>query len=336
MNANHHSIFWLRYLLLAGAACVPSAPAAEIEHLVARDTLAALDEVDADARECLAGFTWQPAEFSVAVESTPGESHDYLIRFASPIVSGNAANDLVAVRWYAPGANEQHVDSAPAVVVVHESGGNMAAGQMIARSFRAKGLHALMVELPYYGHRRGGGLPNEPDIVTVFRQGVADIRRTRDVAAVLPDVDSKNINLQGTSLGGLAAALAASLDGAFDHTFLVLAGGNLHDLVNTGQRDTAKFRQRLVDLGHTEEELRSLFYQIEPTRIVHRLDPASTWLYSARDDRVVPLRFANNLASAARLDEAHHQVYPGNHYSVFLYFPKVLDQMVTAIEESPR
>ena len=192
-----------------------------------------------------------------------------------------------------------------------------------------------MVELPYYGHRRGNGLPERPDIVTIFRQGVADIRRTRDAVAVLPDIDTSNINLQGTSLGGFAAALAGSLDGAFDHTFLILAGGNLNELVQTGQRDTAKFRQRLLDLGRSEQELEALFDKIEPTRIAHRLDPKSTWLFSARDDRVVPLRFAKALAATARLDAEHHQVYPGNHYTVFLYFPKVLDQMVRAIQERP-
>jgi dienelactone hydrolase len=247
------------------------------------------------------------------------------------VKSDDAANDLVAMEWYVARDEMGQPRHAPAVVVVHETGSDMIAGRLFARSLCVKGVHALMVQLPFYGARHGGGRPPQADMVTLFRQGVADIRRARDAVAVLPDIDTDNVSLQGTSLGGFAAAIAGSLDGAFDRTFLTLAGGNLHELILNDHRETRGFRRRLNQQGVADDQLETFFWQIEPLRIAHRLDPATTWLYSATDDQVVPTRHSTALADAAHLSAEHRLEYPGNHYTVFVYFPKMLDHMVGQI-----
>lgn len=319
-------------LWLALANFVAANPSDQVQTQIAGDTLGPLEDRLEDATACLSGFQWERAAFEVESRPVTGEDFDQLVRFPSPVTSGQQENDQVAIEWYAAKTPEGLVKTAPAVVVVHESGSDMAAGRLVARSIRLKGIHAFMVQLPFYGLRRGKGTSERPDIVTLFRQGVSDIRRARDAVAVLPQVEAGHISLQGTSLGGFAAALAASLDGAFENVFLVLAGGNLDELVRTGQRDTAKFREGLLKQGVKEDELQDLLRQIEPTRIAHRLDKQTTWLYSARDDRVVPIRFAEALASAANLDRDHHIRYPGNHYTVLLYFPRVLDHICKQVE----
>ncbi len=320
-------------LSVASANSVAADRSGQVQTHTARDTLGPLEDRLEDASDCLSGFQWEPAPFQVESRLAAGEDFDRLVRFPSPVTSGQRENDQVAIEWYSAKTPEGSIKTAPAVVVVHESGSDMAAGRLIARSIRLKGFHAFMVQLPFYGLRRGEGAPARPDIVTLFRQGVSDIRRARDAVAVLPHVESHHISLQGTSLGGFAAALAASLDGAFENVFLVLAGGNLDELVRTGQRDTARFREGLLETGATEEQLKELLWQIEPTRIAHRLDKETTWLYSARDDRVVPIRFAEALASAAGLEREHHIRYPGNHYTVLLYFPSVLDHICKQVEK---
>jgi dipeptidyl aminopeptidase/acylaminoacyl peptidase len=189
-----------------------------------------------------------------------------------------------------------------------------------------------LIKLPYYGERRGNREPQRHNIVHTFRQGIADVRRARDAAAALPHIDRNNICVQGTSLGGFVAALAASLDSAFDQTFIVMAGGNLFDMVMHGEQDTAKLRRSLLERGLTEQELESMFWQVEPTRLAHRLNAQTTWLYSAEYDRVVPLRNSLAFATAARLGGDHHQWHPGNHYTMLIYFPKVLDHMQSQIQ----
>ena len=95
------------------------------------------------------------------------------------------------------------------------------------------------------------------------------------------------------------ASTSASLDDRFASVFLLLAGGDLYDVIQSGQKDTAKVRQRLAEAGYTGQKLKDLLWPIEPTRVTHRLDPAKTWLFSATEDTIVPLKNAKLLARSA-------------------------------------
>jgi dienelactone hydrolase len=211
----------------------------------------------------------------------------------------------------------------------------MPVGRLFARAFQAEGIHAFLIHLPYYGLRRGTTERPEPkNLVTVIRQAVADVRRARDAIAVLPEVDSTRIAVQGTSLGGFVVAVAASMDHAYQAAFIMLAGGDLYDLIINGQQDAANFRRELRQAGFTGDALRELLWQIEPTRIAHRLDPQTTWLYTATEDRVVPLENARALARAARLSDAHHVCLPGDHYSAIFHFATIVRQVAERIREA--
>jgi hypothetical protein len=282
------------------------------------DSLDVGDEPSADARECLAGLTWDSAAFDVHLEDARLDRGDVLVRYPSPVSSGDVRNDRVAMEWYVARDGTSSPCSAPAVIVVHESGSGMTAGRFIARGLQRRGLHTFLLHLPFYGERRTGR--SRPD-------NVADVRRARDAVAVLPMVDHRHIALQGTSLGGFVCATAAGLDDGFQSVFLLLAGGDLYDLIQTGSRDTAKVREKLEEAGLTNERLRSLTQIIEPTRIAHRVDPAATWLYSGTHDSVVPIRNAVVLAEAAGLDNVHHIRMPANHYTGIVFLPLVLDHI---------
>jgi len=144
-------------------------------------------------------------------------------------------------------------------------------------------------------------------------------------------VDTRCIALQGTSLGGFVITMAASLDRSFDAVFIMLAGGDLHGMIAKGKKDTAKMREILEEEGLAGERLKRLLWQIEPTRIAHRLDPKRTWLYSGRKDQVVPIENALALAKAAQLDNDHHIIVDANHYSAIFHLPTILDHMVARI-----
>ena len=314
---------------------VESGPAAVMGHeYSARDTCQRGTDDDAQAQQLLDDLFWTPAEFTVTAVSDEGESYEKLVRFPSPRPDGDSDNDVVSLEWYQPtGADDG--SERPAVLVVHESGSRMSAGRMFARSLRNKGLHAFLIHLPYYGDRRGsGGRADIANFVTTMRQGIADVRRARDAVAVLPGVDGAHVSLQGTSLGGFVSALSGSLDGSFDCVFLMLAGGDLWSMLENGARDTAKLRERLREAGFEGDALRDLLWNAEPLRLAHRLDPETTWLYSAIDDDVVPLENARQLAEAIKLDAAHHPRLPGDHYSVALFFTTIIDHVAEQIEAS--
>lgn len=296
----------------------------------ARDSLnPAVDERD-DAQKCLEGLCWTPGRFSVEIEPGISDRGDWLIRFPSPVTSGDTKNDRVAMECYLARDAQQELTTAPAVVVVHESGSNMTVGRLFARGLQLQGLHSFLIHLPYYGERRTGKKrPDGSHLISMMKQAVADVRRARDAVAALPLIDDTRISLQGTSLGGFVSATAGSLDDGYESVFLMLAGGELYDVIQNGQKDAAKVRERLEQAGLTGEKLRELTLTVEPTRVAHRLDPKRTWLYSGTFDKVVPFRNAAALASAAGLSEKHHVRMAANHYSGIVYLPFVLNHIAT-------
>ncbi len=325
------SAFGIMVLVIAASNAASTADDATLtagSEFAAKDSLAPAADKSEDATRCLEGLCWTPGNFPVTLEKAANDRGDWLVRFPSPINSGDARNDLVAIEWYQARDADQKLITAPAVVVVHESGSGMTVGRLFARWLQMQGLHAFMIQLPHYGERRTG--KNRPDggnLISMMKQAVADVRRARDAVAVLPFVDKSRISLQGTSLGGFVSATAGSLDDGYDNVFLMLAGGELYDLIQNGKKDAAKVRERLEQAGLKGEELRQLTLIVEPTRVAHRLDPERTWLYSGVFDTVVPPKNALALANAAKLTKPHHIQMTANHYTGIVYLPFVLSHI---------
>lgn len=306
-------------------------PAIDRGRYVARDTLDVTPDESDDARRCLDALVWTPSDFAVTCESPPDTGSDALVRFPSPAPIGNVLNDRVAMEWYAARDKSGNVAVAPAVVVVHESGSKMQVGRLIAWGLRQHGVHAFLVHLPHYGARRGEAKPTGGVLLAAVRQAVADVRRARDAIAVLPHVEEDRIAIQGTSLGGFVSAVSASLDTKFHGVFLLVAGGNLYELIQNGEKDAAKVRDELQREGLSGEKLRALTESIEPTRVGHRLERNRTWLYSGRYDRVVPMANARALAESIGLAADHHVQLPFNHYTGIVYLPVVLQEIATQL-----
>jgi len=301
---------------------------------VARDSLDAPQDANPDAQACVELLTWTPGEFNVQCTPAVDEDYDTLVSFPSPLSSGDAVNDRVTMEWYRPRLKEGEARTPqPAMVVIHESGSRMEAGRVFARTFRERGLNAFLIHLPYYGERRkGGGRPENADFTVLVRQGIADARRARDAVAVLPDVDAGQISIQGTSLGGFVTTLVGSLDHGYDGVFIMLAGADFYDILQTGQKDTAKMRQKFADAGYEGEKLKELLSAVESLRIAHRLDPAHTWMYSAQNDEVVPIKNARLLGTTAGLEKSHQLELPGGHYSIAVYFPFLVDHVMQQLQ----
>ncbi|TWU25440.1 Alpha/beta hydrolase family protein [Novipirellula galeiformis] len=332
-------MFVLLVSLLGVDALCEGADLAFLERQVfaSEDTLDAREEASADARKCLDGLLWEPGKFEVKCGSPLASKGDALVSFPSPISSGDALNDRVTMEWYLARDDDQKPAVRPAVVVVHESGSNMVAGRVFARGFQASGLHAFLIHLPYYGERRTANQdPDRRKLVEAMRQAVADVRRARDAVAALPFVEDGKVSLQGTSLGGFVSATSASLDSGYDDcgydkVIILLAGGNLMDVIQSGKRDAARFRQQLEQSGLSVDEIKSIVEQVEPLRVAHRLNPNNTWLYSADYDQVVDIKNAVALANGIGLSLNHHVRMLADHYSGIIFVPFVLPRMAQHI-----
>jgi Acyl-coenzyme A:6-aminopenicillanic acid acyl-transferase/Prolyl oligopeptidase family len=300
------------------------------------DSLNVQADASDDAQQCLEDLTWEPSKFEVAIRNAKKDCGDWQVAFPSSRPSGVIANDQVTVEWYQAKNEAGSPIVAPAVVVVHESGSGMTVGRIIAKGLAKQGVHAFMIQLPFYGERRPENKrPSGDQLFLAMKQGIADSRRARDAVAAIPLVDNSCICIQGTSLGGFVTATTAGLDCAYDRVFIFLAGGDLYDVVTSGKKDAAKFREELNRNGVTDAQIKELLSAVEPLRLAHRLAPESTWMFSGQFDDVVPLKNANKLAVAANLSESHHIKMLANHYSGVIYLPSVIKQMSELIHEKP-
>jgi len=300
---------------------------------VANDTLAIAPGDTADQQAMLDELAWTPQSFEVRCESGDGR-YDALVTFPSPHPSGNATNDRVVMEWYAAlGDDGKPIDS-PGMIVLHILDGRMNVARLIARTFSFNGIHAFVMHQAYYGQRRPADYDDSVEhALSRLRQSSTDARRARDAAAALPHVIDDRIGIQGTSLGGFVTSIAASIDGGFDSVFIVLGGADIHDMLLNAKRDSESVRRKLEATGYTGEKLRELAWSVEPARLARRLNPQRTWLFSATDDRVVPAANARVLATAAGLDEHHHQWFAGDHYTAAVYLPDLCAQMVRIIHD---
>lgn len=313
------------------------------KEFTATDSLDCGQEDSEDARQCLEGLSWKPAKFQVRLtQGKESDKMDRLVRFNSPQPLGDATNDMVALEWYMAIDSEGRPVKAPAMVVVHESGSGMTVGRMLAKGLRAHGLHAFMMQMPGYGVRKSQSTTEahskEGDalrLIPAMKQAIADARRARDAVSILPNVDSSLIGIQGTSLGGFVTASVGGFDAGFDRVFVLLAGGDLNQVIFNGAKDAADVRKRLEEAGATREMIMEGTRHIEPLRIAHRIRPEVTWLYSGKFDDVVPPACSHALAQAAKLPQEHHIEMPVDHYSGALLMPKILLEMAK-IMQSPK
>jgi dienelactone hydrolase len=328
--------FWVALWLSIAGGSAQTTSAIEVgEEFAASDTLSCGDEAVVDARECIADLAWEPGDFTVHVESAQPGCGDWLIRFPSARPVGNAKNDLVSMEWFMARDKKGKIRTAPAIVVVHESGSQMTVGRLIARGLSSHGLNAFLLHLPGYGPRRVPGMKDIERTLPALTQAIADVRRARDAVVALPGVDDAIVGLQGTSLGGFVAATAAGLDDGYDRVFILLAGGNVHDVVLKGARDAAKVREKLFAAGVTEQQIVDMARKVEPLRLAHRLNPAGTWVYSATRDDVVLPENTRALVEAAKLPTGHHIELSADHYSGIVYLPSVMEQISRRMIASP-
>lgn len=322
---------WVFLLWLCPAMALAQVDAPEPIRLdsefAATDTLACGTDASADANNCLDHLSWPPMAFTVRIEAAEPGCGNWLVRFPSARPIGNDANDLASMEWYFAHDQTRAIRQARAIVIVHESGRQMTVGRLIARGFSAQGLHAFLLHLPGYGARRVEGLTGIEHVFPALQQAIADVRRARDVVVALPTVDHSVVGVQGTSLGGFVTATVAGLDRGYDRVFILLAGGDLQEVVLHGAKDAARIHEKLVAAGMTEERIKELARHVEPLRLAHRINPAATWLYSGKFDDVVPPSCSLALAKAARLSKDHHIELPADHYSGILFLPQVVQQM---------
>jgi dipeptidyl aminopeptidase/acylaminoacyl peptidase len=241
-----------------------------------------------------------PFEFE-PVRETPGYSVAKL-RFPSPIVSPDAANNTVHAEYFQP----KLAGKRPAVVVLHILGADFALSRYFAARLADRGVAALFLKLPYYGERRPQGgnqrfLSTDIDRSTLsMKQGICDIRRAESWLASRPEVNPNRLGVTGISLGGITSALAAAVDPAIGRGAFLLAGGGLDEILwEMDEPEARQYRKLWLAAGRTRAELKALTTPYDPSTYADRLVGKKILMMAGNIDEVVPPSSARALWQAA-------------------------------------
>lgn len=258
-----------------------------------------------------------------------------LLRFPSPHTQTAKAANTVTLEYFPATTPVNPTPQAPAVLVLHSVFPRMSIGRAVARALAQRGIHAFMMHAPGFGLRDIPGPRISTDFFTRQTIAVADARRAYDAIAALPQIDPTDIAILGVSLGAFVATHTAALDDTpvFANNFLILAGADLYTVITEGQRDAAHIRRSLLIAGIQDEKLRGLCDPLDPARVGPRLNPATTYLYSAKLDTVVPPKNAQALADAINFTDHpdHHTWLDADHYTTGLHIPWIVQHVANII-----
>ncbi|WZO96778.1 alpha/beta hydrolase family protein [Isosphaeraceae bacterium EP7] len=256
------------------------------------------------------------------------------LRFPSPIVTPDEANNTVHAEYFRPKSPGKH----PGVVVLHILGADFPLSRYLAARLAERGVAALFVKLPYYGERRPVGgeqrllSANVDRSVLSMRQGVLDVRRAATWLASRPDVEASRLGVTGISLGGIVSSLVASVDPSIHRAALVMAGGNLAEAL-WSMPESRKVRELWISAGRTKAQLIEVMRPVDPLTTAAGLIGKRVVMFAGNADEVIPPDCTRVLWEAAGRPPIRW--YDCGHYSVAGFLLPAIREVVDFFADEP-
>jgi dienelactone hydrolase len=278
-------------------------------------------------------FNDAPFSYRIELQSETRQYRVYRLSYPSPVVTPLPQNNTVPADYYLPRDLNAASPKRPAVICLHILHGNFELEQITCSVLASHGVPAVMIKLPYYGERGLPGgtralLDNPRLFLSALSQGIEDVRRTVDVLASRAEVDPARIGIVGTSLGGIAAAVAAETDPRLTRAALILAGGDLQTIIHHARetRDLSQFILRLPapDRSEMDAALRKLDPLERAGRLRGRARQGRVLLINAGEDEVIPRACTQRLATALGIPDKVVWLDGLGHYTAIAALPRVL------------
>ncbi len=256
------------------------------------------------------------------------------VSFPSPFESPHKENNTVWAEYYRP--IDAQDKKAPAIVVLDITGGDQSLSRMISTQLARKGVHALFVQMAYYGPRKPKGT-NLKLLSTDILQTVKGVQQTvqdlRVAAAFLesrPEVDAKRIGITGTSLGSFFAALGAEMEPRYSRCSVLLGGGGFIDGFYN-HPEAGLFRLVWEGLGNNQARAAQLIAPYDPITLASRLKSKKVLIMAASKDEIVAPRMAKAL-----WEESGKQKilwFDAGHYSAIVHLPEAINEIAKLMQE---
>jgi dienelactone hydrolase len=205
----------------------------------------------------------------------------------------------------------------------------------VALYLASQGILGVVMPMPYQFDRgkdarsaNAMDMADEKKGLKLFIQGseqaVSDVQRVRQWLIAKHGIDADKVGLVGISLGSIVASVTYSMDKHFSAAVLVLCGGDLADVVWHGSRETRGLKNTIIGMGHDLNWARRTLRPMDPLTYATADRGKGVLMVNAKDDEVFPTASTMKLAHA--YGDPELMMLPGNHYSVAIFLPLVLDR----------
>ncbi len=254
------------------------------------------------------------------------------VTFPSPYESPHPENNTVWCEYYRPIG----LAKGPGVVVLDILGGDQSLSRTIATQLARQGIHALFMQLAYYGPRKPKNTKIKllsTDILQTVRaiqQSVLDLRVAAAFLESRTEVDPSRIGITGTSLGSFFSALGAETESRFSRCSVLLGGGGFVDGFYD-HPEAAIFRAVWEGFGNTKSRAKELLAPYDPLTRASELKEKKLLIMAASRDEVVPPSMAKALWEASGKQKIVW--YEAGHYSAILHLPAAISEITKLMKE---
>jgi hypothetical protein len=240
-----------------------------------------------------------------------------LLKFASPVETPHAANDVAHARWFPAKGSKK------AVVVLPHWNATLNQHEGLCRGISRLGISALRISLPYHDYRMPPELERADYAVSsnvgrtmdAARQAVIDVRCCLDW---LQSMGYERLGIVGTSLGSCYAFLASAHDERLEVNVFNHCSSYVADVVWTGlsTQHIKKGLEGEIDL----DRLRECWMAISPVNYMDKFAAKrkkSKFIYTTYDTTFLP-EFSEQTIGKVREYGIDHEVVvlPCGHYTM--------------------
>ncbi len=282
-------------------------------------------------------FNGEAFTYTIQLQQANARHKVYAVTYPSPLRTKLESNNTVPAEYYVPINLKAGEPRRPAVICLHILNGNYELERMLCTLLAESGVPAIMFKLPYYGERNPGEgrrvLARDPFLFAAcLKQAPLDVRRTVDVLADRPEVDSTRIGIAGISLGAIMAAGACGVEPRLQRAALLLGGGDLLRIVSDA-REVRGLREALARLSAEQRRpLDAAITQSDPlthaAALRHLGQNQRLLMINAAEDEVIPRECTLKLAEAAGVKDQVMWLEGVGHYTALAGLPKIMRDTV--------
>jgi len=280
--------------------------------------------------------TFDGKSFTYEVVDVQTKEHCLVVRlrYPSPVVSELPQNNVIPVEYYLPKGIQANGPRRPAVICLHILDGSLELVRMLASVLASHGVPAVVFQLPYYGPRGDSDGPyrilaDPQHFVSVLEQAFLEVKRAVDFLASRLEVNPQHIGVAGISLGAIIAASAAEREPRIYKAGLILAGGNLRQIVETA-REAEPLRRFIADLDADQQaSIWKILDTVDPLSqadlLKERAQQGRVLMINAAEDEVIPRACTEQLAAALGIADRVFWLNDLGHYTALAALPRILE-----------